>query len=80
MQITATANEPFNLPGRLRMLADDFTSAPNAPDPRVHPSAPLEDVNIEAADALEQRLGLLRDAERRLGETLGALRMWKELA
>ncbi len=72
--------EPLNLPGRLRGLADDFTSATSAPD---HLQAVRSDglvVNIEvaaqlreAADALEQRLGLLRDTERRLAETVADL-------
>jgi hypothetical protein len=75
-----TEPEPFNLPGRLRGLADDFTSAPAAPDhlSAVRSDGLVVDIEVaaqlrEAADALEQRLGLLRDTERRLHETVQAL-------
>lgn len=68
--------EPLDLPRRLRTQAEDFLVGRN----RVLQvsgggflDTPVVSLLREAADALEQRLGLLRDTERRLEETVAEL-------
>ena len=76
LTVTEPEPEPFDLPHRLRAQADVFLTGRN----RVLQvsgggflDTPVVSLLQQAAEALEQRLGLLRDTERRLEETVAAL-------